>query len=104
MGNIHGTEADLNNTNVPKINELLDCDPYLKPYESEIRRRYGLFQAYLNKINTDEISFDKFTKSFETYGFHVDNSNNVNILEWAPGAKNIYVYGDFSNYILFIYF
>ena len=96
MGNAHDT--DLTKTEVPKIKDLLDCDPYLKPYESEIRRRYGLFQGILNKIEKDETSFDKFTKSYETYGIHVDSSNNVDVLEWAPGAKNVYIYGDFSEY------
>jgi 1,4-alpha-glucan branching enzyme len=94
MGNANDT--NLSKTEVPKINDLLDCDPYLRPYESEIRRRYGLFQELLNKIERDESSFDKFTKSYETYGIHVDSSNNVNVLEWAPGAKNVHIYGDFS--------
>jgi 1,4-alpha-glucan branching enzyme len=104
MGNSNGTEVDLSKTEVPKINELVECDPYLKPYEPEIRRRYGLFQAYLKKINNDETSFDKFTKSYETYGMHVDSLNNVNILEWVPAAQNVYVYGDFSKLNGIFYF
>ena len=96
MGNA-AVANDLSKTEVPKINDLFESDPFLKPYESEIRRRYGLFQAYVNKLDKNEISFDSFTKSYEKYGMHVDSSNNVNILEWAPAAKNVFIYGDFSN-------
>lgn len=31
---------------VPEINTLLERDPYLKPYENEIRKRY--FKKYIN--------------------------------------------------------
>lgn len=33
------SKLDPMEVNVPNINALLDRDPYLKPYEKEIRRR-----------------------------------------------------------------
>lgn len=94
MGNTYGT--DLSKTDVPKLHELLEQDPYLNPYEAEIRRRYGLFKLYTNRIENEENGLDKFTKSYEKYGMQIDSSNNIDIVEWAPAAKNVYLKGQFS--------
>jgi 1,4-alpha-glucan branching enzyme len=89
--------SNLHETPVPNIDDLLKNDGYLKPYEGEIRRRYGCFKEYLNRIDTHEHGLLKFTESYKTYGLHVDEkTNNVNVLEWAPGAKNLFLRGDFS--------
>jgi 1,4-alpha-glucan branching enzyme len=95
MGNTSG--VDLHETEVPKIDELLSHDQYLKPYEKEIRRRYGCFKQQLALIDKTENGILEFSKSYAKYGFHVDAENNINFLEWAPNAKNIYLRGDFSN-------
>lgn len=95
MGNTNG--VDLSKTEVPNIEDLFKLDGYLKPYEKEIRRRYGLFMDYMNKINNYENGLLSFTESYKRYGTHVDENNNVVCLEWAPGAKNVYLRGDFSN-------
>ena len=94
MGNTNGVK--LEETIVPKIDELFEIDGYLKPYESEIRRRYGCFQTYMGKIDEYEHGILNFTDSYKKYGVHVDEKNNVHVLEWAPGAKNMYLRGDFS--------
>lgn len=94
MGNSNG--VDLHKTEVPKLNELLDLDPYLKPFEPEIRRRYGCFIQYMDKINSYEQGLLKFTESYKQYGIHVNANNDVTCLEWAPSAKNVFLRGDFS--------
>ena len=94
MGNTNG--INLNETEVPKIEELFKLDGYLKPYESEIRRRYGCFQYYLQKIENSLGGLDKFSQSYKNFGLHVDEKNNVHVLEWAPGAKNVFLRGEFS--------
>lgn len=98
MGGSHS--VDLTKTEVPQINCLLDDDSYLKPYESEIRRRYGSFLQVLSDIEKNEGGLDQFTRSYERYGLHVDEKNNIHMVEWAPGAKNVYLRGDFSNILL----
>jgi 1,4-alpha-glucan branching enzyme len=94
MGN--SNTKDLESTQVPKINELLDQDGYLKPFEGEIRRRYGCFQNFLKQIDTNENGLDEFTNSYKKYGLHINADNSITALEWAPAAKNIYLRGDFS--------
>lgn len=99
MGN--SNSVNLHETEVPAIDELLNKDPYLKSYEPEIRRRYGCFKEYMDRIDKYENGLVKFTESYKTYGVHVDAENNVHVLEWAPGARNIYLRGDFSKFIHF---
>jgi 1,4-alpha-glucan branching enzyme len=94
MGNANG--VDLHKTEVPQIDQLLSYDAYLKPFETEIRRRYGCFIQYMEQINNYEQGLLKFTESYKQYGVHVDANNNVTCLEWAPNAKNVYLRGDFS--------
>lgn len=94
MGNTQG--VDLHKTEVPKIDELFRNDEYLKPHEREIRRRYGVFKQQLDTIDKNENGMLEFTASYKKFGYHVDEKNNINFLEWAPNAKNIYVRGDFS--------
>ncbi|CAF0704329.1 unnamed protein product [Brachionus calyciflorus] len=101
MGNSNG--VSLAETEVPHINELLSYDPYLKPYESEIRRRYGCLKQYLDRIDQYENGILNFTESYKKYGVHVDDKNNVQVLEWAPGAKNMYLRGDFNDWKLHEY-
>ena len=38
------SNMDPSEVDVPEINVLLERDPYLKPYEHEIRKRYYIFK------------------------------------------------------------
>ena len=101
MGNSNG--VNLAETEVPELKNLLEIDGYLKPYEPEIRRRYGCFKQYLEKIDHFENGLLSFTESYKRYGINVDSNNNITVLEWAPGAKNMYLRGDFSEHLFYIY-
>ena len=94
MGNTQSIDIDL--IEVPKLEDFLKNDPYLKPYETEIKRRYGCFAQLLNKINEHENGLLNFTDSYKTYGLHVNLDNSVTAIEWAPRAKNIFLLGEFS--------
>ncbi len=95
MGNANG--VNLAETDVPKLKQLLDMDGYLTPYEPEIRRRYGVFKQYLEKLDEYEHGLLKFTEAYKHYGIQVDPKTNVvTVLEWAPAARNMYLRGDFS--------
>ncbi|KAK9758580.1 Alpha amylase, C-terminal all-beta domain [Popillia japonica] len=83
---------------VPEINALLDRDPYLKPYEKEIRRRYACLRDIQDKIDEDGGGFDEFTQGYKFYGMKVQPDNTIICREWAPGAKALYLTGDFNNW------
>lgn len=57
--------------------------------------RYACFLDYLDRVN-DESNLESFTTGYKTYGIHFQNDGSVRCLEWAPGAKQLYLAGDFS--------
>lgn len=81
---------------VPNLEDLLQRDGYLRPYEREFKRRYAVYLDYVDKITTGDGSLDAFTKSYEKYGIHILSNGNVHCFEWAPGAKALYLTGDFN--------
>ncbi|KAJ9581593.1 hypothetical protein L9F63_023227 [Diploptera punctata] len=83
---------------VPKLNELLDRDPYLRPYEREFRRRYACFRDYVDKVKEYEGGMDNFTQGYKYFGIHINSDNSVTAREWAPGAAQVYLTGDFNGW------
>nr|XP_027236933.1 1,4-alpha-glucan-branching enzyme-like [Penaeus vannamei] len=83
---------------VPKINDLFSLDPYIKPFEREIRRRYGCFKKLLSQITEAEGGLEKFSRGYETFGLHVNPDNSVTCREWAPLAQGLFLKGDFNNW------
>ena len=64
------------NVKVPKIQDLLERDPYLKPHEREIRRRYGNFEDILQRLEKVEGGIEKMAKG--KFINHMDiNSRDV---------------------------
>jgi 1,4-alpha-glucan branching enzyme len=43
-----------------------------------------------------EGGIDKFTSAYKSFGIHIGEDNSVSCKEWAPGARQLYLYGDFS--------
>ncbi|XP_022906638.2 1,4-alpha-glucan-branching enzyme isoform X1 [Onthophagus taurus] len=83
---------------VPNIEALFERDSYLKPYEKEIRRRYACFLDLKEKIDESESGFDDFTQGYKYYGINVQPDNSVICREWAPGANQLYLTGEFNNW------
>ncbi|KAK3909486.1 1,4-alpha-glucan-branching enzyme [Frankliniella fusca] len=83
---------------VPALKTLLERDPYLHPYEREFRRRYAVFKDYIEKVNSSDGSLEKFTKGYDYFGIHVNSDNSVTAREWAPGAQQVYLVGDFNGW------
>lgn len=52
------SSMDPSQVEVPEIKALLERDPYLQPYENEIRKRYRIFCSYKfisNKITINNL-------------------------------------------------
>uniref|UniRef100_A0A915N8J3 1,4-alpha-glucan branching enzyme n=1 Tax=Meloidogyne javanica TaxID=6303 RepID=A0A915N8J3_MELJA len=82
----------------PLLDNLFKLDSWLKPYESEILRRYREFNNKLSFIEQQCEGLDNFTQSYKQYGIHVEADNSVSCLEWAPGAESMSLVGDFNNW------
>eukprot|EP00735_Rhodelphis_limneticus_P011388 TRINITY_DN4478_c0_g1::TRINITY_DN4478_c0_g1_i1::g.7249::m.7249 TRINITY_DN4478_c0_g1::TRINITY_DN4478_c0_g1_i1::g.7249 ORF type:complete len:706 (+),score=157.58,sp/Q96VA4/GLGB_ASPOR/58.63/0.0,Alpha-amylase_C/PF02806.13/6.9e+03,Alpha-amylase_C/PF02806.13/3.6e-23,Alpha-amylase/PF00128.19/9.9e-17,Alpha-amylase/PF00128.19/2.3,CBM_48/PF02922.13/1e-14 TRINITY_DN4478_c0_g1_i1:64-2118(+) len=77
--------------------EVIKHDPYLKPFEHTIRARNARFRHALDEIEKHEGSLIDFARSYRRYGIiHVDGG--ISYREWAPGAKQMYLKGDFNNW------
>lgn len=92
------SSLDPSKVEVPEIDKLLSRDPYLKPYEIDIRRRYALFRDYIDRIEAGEKSMHDFSKGYDKFGIHINEDNSVSAVEWAPGAQELYLTGDFNNW------
>lgn len=64
--------------------------------------RYAAFLDYLDRVKA-ESSLESFTTAYKTFGIHFNDDGSVYCLEWAPGAKQLYLAGDFSEYLTYTY-
>lgn len=58
--------------------------------------RYACFQDYVDKVKECEGGLDNFTQGYKHFGIHVNSDNSVTAREWAPGAVQVYLTGEFS--------
>lgn len=86
------------NVKVPEIDVLLERDGYLKLHEREIRRRYGNFEDFLQRMEKVEGGIGKMAQGYNYFGCHVLEDNTFVMREWAPGAQEMWVMGDFNNW------
>uniref|UniRef100_A0A1Y1MHR5 1,4-alpha-glucan branching enzyme n=3 Tax=Photinus pyralis TaxID=7054 RepID=A0A1Y1MHR5_PHOPY len=97
MGGKYST-LDPMQVDVPKLNEMLERDPYLRPYEREFRRRYACFKDAIDKINESGGGIGEFTQAYKSFGVNVQPDNSVVCREWAPGARQLFLAGEFNNW------
>ncbi|XP_044740805.1 1,4-alpha-glucan-branching enzyme [Chrysoperla carnea] len=83
---------------VPEINKLFERDGYLRPYEKEIRRRYACFKDSIEKIESQDGGVQEFTRGYRYFGMNVNEDNSVTCREWAPGAQQLFLTGDFNDW------
>ena len=72
---------------------ILKIDKGLKPYEHDIALRMELFQKKLAQLG----DLRDFANGHRYFGFHKTESGWF-YREWAPGAQELYLTGDFNNW------
>jgi 1,4-alpha-glucan branching enzyme len=78
---------------------LIEDDPWLTPYESDILQRLGRFKDLKAEIVKHYDSLSSFANSYQYYGIHFDTQRNGwYYREWAPGASKLYLIGDFNHW------
>ncbi|MBU3161044.1 alpha amylase C-terminal domain-containing protein [Clostridium frigoris] len=75
--------------------KIMDIDPYLKPYESDINLRMDTYASSKKKLLGDKQSFKSFANGGLYYGFHLMKDGWI-YREWAPNADALYLIGDFN--------
>ncbi|WMJ73844.1 alpha amylase C-terminal domain-containing protein [Cytophagaceae bacterium ABcell3] len=78
---------------------LIQDDPWLEPYSDDIAARLERYHKALGEIEKDAGSIEKFATAHQYYGFNYDKKKKGWwFREWAPGAHQIYLTGDFNNW------
>jgi hypothetical protein len=61
-----------------------------------VLHRYSLYQKWKKTLDDTEGGLDRFSKSYERFGLHVQPDGSIIYREWAPGAATAALIGDFS--------
>ncbi|NDE10843.1 MAG: 1,4-alpha-glucan-branching enzyme [Chitinophagia bacterium] len=78
---------------------IIQEDPWLIPYQQEIKERLGNFKRALKEIEEAEGSLLNFATAHQYYGIHFDNKKNGwTYREWAPDAYQLFLTGDFNGW------
>jgi len=83
------------NDNKNKYMEIIEIDPYLKPFEKDIKLRGENYTDCKKKLLSNNQSFQSFANGDLFYGFHRQEDGWI-YREWAPDADALYLIGDFN--------
>ncbi|MDR2058026.1 MAG: alpha amylase C-terminal domain-containing protein [Dysgonamonadaceae bacterium] len=77
---------------------LIKNDPWLEPYRKAIEGRCDYFLCKEKELTqNNKISLSDFASGYLYFGLHPTKTGWV-FREWAPGASDIYVIGDFNGW------
>ncbi|MBR6407734.1 MAG: alpha amylase C-terminal domain-containing protein [Clostridia bacterium] len=74
---------------------LLQIDPYLQPFERDIRLRMENYRSMRSRIAPESLS--EFANGHLYFGFHTDGRDWY-YREWAPNAEQLFLIGDFNDW------
>ena len=80
-----------------KTYAILDIDPWLKPFQSDIELRMARYDGIRRQLLGDQGSFCEFASGHDFFGFHRTETGWI-YREWAPAAEALYLVGDFNGW------
>ena len=78
--------------------QVIVDDPYLKPHKGSLEAWKTQFQKWVNAFKESEGSIENIAKSYKRYGVQPREGGGVELLEWAPMAKSMSLFGDFNGW------
>ncbi|MDR0954790.1 MAG: alpha amylase C-terminal domain-containing protein [Rikenellaceae bacterium] len=74
-------------------------DPWLQPNERELQERYDRYVRRRDEIIAASGSLSDFANGYRWYGFtYSPQERGWWFREWLPGAKGVYLFGDFNDW------
>lgn len=78
---------------------IVMSDEWLRPVESELNLRWERYCTRLSQIEAEAGSLIDYSNGHLYYGFHYDQyAGGWWFREWLPGAKQVYLFGDFNDW------
>lgn len=77
--------------------KLVEYDPWLEPFSSNIESRLSLYRSKLDDIQHRWGSLKEFASGHQFFGLHKTKQGWI-FREWAPNATEIYLVGGFSEW------
>ena len=77
--------------------KIIELDPLLKPFAREIDQRMQRYSAMRGRLLQGGKSLSDFANGYAYFGFHRTADGWV-YREWAPGAEEMYLTGDFNRW------
>ncbi|KAJ1959214.1 alpha-1,4-glucan branching enzyme, partial [Dipsacomyces acuminosporus] len=105
-GNFEGPTTKLSNSaflagSDPEISgdgtDVIKSDGYLEAHRQYFGQRFANFKRWVRDIELNEGGIDSFSRGYETFGLHV-TPQGVRYREWAPGAKEASLVGEFNSW------
>jgi len=83
--------------NGKKALKILEIDPWLEPYEEDLRLRMDRYESEKRALLKEAKDFYHFSNGHHYFGIHRMEEGWV-YREWAPGADALYLTGDFNGW------
>ncbi|MDR3540025.1 MAG: alpha-amylase family glycosyl hydrolase [Desulfosporosinus sp.] len=77
--------------------DILTIDPYLRPFEKDLRFRMDKYAANKKTLLGRYLKLKSFANGHLFYGFHLVKDGWY-YREWAPGAEELHLMGDFNGW------
>ena len=78
---------------------LVKDDPWLEPYEEDIKQRLSAYKKCRESIENTYGSLEQYASAYDYYGFTYDNTKKGWwYREWAPNADSLTLIGDFDDW------
>ena len=75
--------------------KILEMDPYLAPFEGDLNERMKRYRRRKRELLAPGQTLTEFASGHLYYGLHKTKTGWV-YREWAPGAKEMHLIGDFN--------
>ncbi|KAJ2676181.1 alpha-1,4-glucan branching enzyme [Coemansia spiralis] len=77
--------------------DVIRSDGYLESHRGYFGQRFAHFKRWVRDIELHEGGIDKYSRGYEIFGLHI-TPEGVRYREWAPGAKEASLVGDFNGW------
>ena len=56
------------------------------------------FGRWLDIFQGAEGGLENIARSYKKFGLHLQPNNDINFMEWCPGARSLSIFGDFNGW------